>query len=349
MGMVLQSGQKVIDSRPLCSVCIANYNGEGYVGKCIESVLNQRDCPGAIEIIVHDDGSTDGSVQLIRSQYSQVRILASDNNVGFCVSNNRMVEASNGQFILLLNNDATLRPDALKTLYDASLRYGEAILGLPQYNMATGELIDIGSLLDPFLNPVPNKRRNRQDVGMIIGACLWLPKDLWQKLGGFPEWFGSLAEDMYLCCLARLWGYPVKALPESGFDHRVGKNLGGGKITAENRLSTTIARRALSERNKTWVMLTCYPFPALLFLFPLHILLLCIEGILLSVIKRDIRLWKDIYWNCLRELAKNRKVILETRSKSFTSLAMPCSFFKPFVWIPYKLLMLIKHGLPGIK
>ena len=42
---------------------------------------------------------------------------------------------------------------------------------------------------------------------MVIGACLWIQKGLWEELGGFPEWFGSIAEDMYLCCRARLAGY----------------------------------------------------------------------------------------------------------------------------------------------
>lgn len=185
---------------------------------------------------------------------------------------------------------------------------------------------------------------------MIIGACLWLPRTLWDKLGGFPEWFGFLAEDMYICCLARLWGYSVKALPDSGFDHWVGRSLGGGKVTRNNKLSTTTTRRALSERNKTFVMFISYPPLFLFLLFPLHIVLLCLEGMLLSVIKGNLRLWKDIYWNCLQEIMRQRKSLFAVRayvqcSRKISSL----SFATCLSWIPHKLSMLIRHGLPEVK
>jgi GT2 family glycosyltransferase len=335
---------------PLCSICIANYNGEEYLSACIESILNQ-DFEHSFEILIHDDASTDNSVSLIKNKYPQLRLLGSKENVGFCISNNRMVEEARGQFILLLNNDAALCQDALKTLLNASLTNGEGIYGLPQYNAQTGELIDIGSMFDLFLNPIPNKNKNQSEVGMIIGACLWLPRTLWDRLGGFPEWFGSLAEDMYICCLARLWGYPVKAISQSGFNHWVGKSLGGGKVLSNRKLSTTMKRRALSERNKTFVMLTCYPTPALLFLFPIHIFLLCLEGILLSLIKQDKKLWFDIYWHCFLEIYKNKKVLLKVRQHSISHRRYKLffAFFKPFTLMPHKLFMLGKYGLPTIK
>ena len=340
---------KVSESGYLCSVCIANYNGEQFLEKCIDSVLQQEGVPGLVEIIVHDDASIDESVSLIQSRYGQVKLIVSDKNVGFCVSNNRMVAVAQGSYILLLNNDAVLHKDALKTLYDASEKFGEGIFGLPQYDAETGELIDIGSTFDPFLNPIPNKDRNRQDVGMIIGACLWLPKTLWDKIGGFPEWFGSLAEDMYICCFARLLGYPVKALPESGFDHWVGRSLGGGKIIKNRRLSTTFRRRIKSERNKTYVMLICYPLISLWIIFPLHILTLCIEGIALSLIKRDKKIWKEIYWNCIKEVWSKRTQLWQWREQvQQLNCLSQRAFFFPFSIFPHKLRMMLKHGLPYV-
>ena len=61
-----------------------------------------------------------------------------------------------------------------------------AILTLPQFDATSGELIDRGCLLDPFFNPVPNLDPKRSDVAMVIGACLWIPKDLWDEMEGFP-------------------------------------------------------------------------------------------------------------------------------------------------------------------
>src|SRR5690348_5922794 len=96
--------------KPICSVCIANYNGEKTLEACIESVLEQ-DTDLLIEIIVHDDASTDTSIELLRKKYPDVRFIVGEENVGFCISNNRMVDAAEGEYLLLLNNDATLYPD----------------------------------------------------------------------------------------------------------------------------------------------------------------------------------------------------------------------------------------------
>jgi GT2 family glycosyltransferase len=334
---------------PLCSVCIANYNGESFIEQCINSILRQKGFPGEIEIIVHDDASTDGSVALIKSRYPQVRLLPSQKNKGFCISNNRMVAAAHGKFILLLNNDAHLAANALKTLYDASIMYGDGIYGLPQYNVATGDLIDMGSVFDLFLNPVPNTDADRDEVGMVIGACLWLPKKLWDTLGGFPEWFGSLAEDMYLCCFARLMGFPVKIIPSSRFYHWVGKSLGGGKIL-NNMLSTTFSRRAMSERNKCFVMLACYPAVMAWFIIPWHFILLIIEGILLTIIKIDNRVWLQIYWLCLKGIWEKRTLWLKQRRiVQHARLCSSSQFLSTFTLVPHKMRMLLTHGLPILR
>jgi GT2 family glycosyltransferase len=341
-------GPQLSVEQPLCSVCIANYNGIGFIGPCVESVLSQ-DFDHPVEIIVHDDASTDESVAFIRDNFPQVRLLASGTNVGFCVSNNRLVAEAHGRFVLLLNNDATLFPDALRTLHRyASRQEKPGIVGLPQYDMQTGELIDIGSRLDLFLNPIPNRDRNCRQVGMVTGACFWLPKSLWDELGGFPEFFGSLAEDLYLCCLARLRGYTVEAISTSGFYHWVGKSLGGGKIT-RNTLNTTYHRRALTERNKLFVMISCYPFPVLAILVPIHIIALILEGITISLLRVDRRLLKEVYIHCLQQVLIFRNIIYIHRH----SIQMNPLLIKKFLLflspIPHKLILLMKYGVPNFE
>lgn len=338
-----------MSSLPTVSVCIANYNGMGVIDDCIASVLAQ-DCGLQVEIIVHDDASTDGSVQHIRVAYPHAVLIESNDNVGFCVANNRMVERATGKFVLFLNNDAALYPDALATLYKAAQSVGQpAILSLPQYSFDTGELLDIGSLVDPFLNPVPNRNPERSEVAMVMGACLWIPKSLWQELGGFPEWFNSIGEDLYLCCRARLAGYPVRALGISGYRHRVGGSFGGGKVQ-QGRLSTTYRRRALSERNKTFVMLICQPVLLLAVLLPLHIVLIHLEGLLLSAIQRDSALWREIYAPLLFRLWGDRDKLLTERSRVQSGRKITLvDWLMPFQWRPWKLQMLLRHGLPEVK
>ena len=333
---------------PVVSVCIANYNGVGLIDACIESVRGQ-DCAFPVEIIVHDDASNDGSVAYIRTRYPGVRLIEGAANVGFCIANNRMAAVARGEYLLLLNNDAELLPDALQVMHDEAERLDHpAILTLPQFDFDTGELIDRGCLLDPFCNPIPNLDPSRRDVAMVIGACLWVPKTLWNGLGGFPEWFGSIGEDLYLCCRARLAGHPVRALGVSGYHHRVGQSFGGGKARA-GQLATTFRRRALSERNKTFVMFMTYPTPFMELILPLHLAVLLIEGCLLALLRRQPAFLTKIYLPALKGLLEQRRPLQDLRRKITASRRLPSTgFFSVFVPLPHKLQMFARHGLPAV-
>lgn len=334
--------------RITCSVCIANYNGIDVIESCIESVLAQN-CDFPFEIIVHDDASTDKSVSFIKKHYLGIKLIESSVNVGFCVSNNRMASQAHGDFLLILNNDAVLHKDALRTLYNYSSRQTvPGIIGLPQYDIQTGKLIDIGCLLDPFLNPVPNLNKKKQKVATIIGACLWVPISLWHEIGGFPELLHTLTEDIFLCSVARIKGYSVMAVAESGFDHWIGYNLSGRKLKKRG-LHTTFYRRLLTERNKSFVMFICYPSPVIYLLFPMHIFLLVIEGMLLTFIKKDLKIWSKIYYPCMKSLWVERKRLLRMRSEIQLQRKISCrEFFSVFSLLPYKLKMLLKYGLPKL-
>jgi GT2 family glycosyltransferase len=216
--------------------------------------------------------------------------------------------------------------------------------------METRKLLDIGSLCDPFLNPVPNLDAGIHDVAMVSGACLWIPRLRWEELGGFPDWFGSLAEDMYLCSLARLNGYSVQTLGTSGFLHHVGKSLGGGKVTKENRLVTSRKRRALSERNKSFVIALAYPAPLFQLIFPLHLILLVLEGAALALIKWEWALFQDIYLDCIKALWQERLKLFHLRRKIQARRKIGLRlFWSVFRLTPHKLLMLLRHGLPHLK
>jgi len=334
---------------PVCSICIANYNGVEVLVDCIDSVLAQE---GAIpvEIIVHDDASTDGSMEWIRQRYPKVELLAADENVGFCVANNRMVAQARGEFILLLNNDAALYPDALQTLLAAARDQAPpGVFTLPQYDWQSGELVDRGCLLDPFYNPVPNLDPARYDVAYVIGACMFLPRALWNDLGGFPDWFGSIAEDMYMCCLARLRGLPVTVTQTSGYRHRQGRSFGGNRVDA-GKLNTTYRRRYFSERNKTAVMAICTPTGGVWPWLVVHLLVLCVEGIVLSLAKRDTAIWREIYAPTLRFGFEETGVLLAKRR---TVQRMRCislrEYLGGFVLAWRKLRLLRRYGIPDVR
>ncbi len=348
MGMV-QDTISIAMTTPVCSVCIANYNGEALLPDCIDSVLRQ-DCDFDVEIIVHDDASDDASVNLLRGKYPQVKIIESTENVGFCIANNRMAESAKGDYLLLLNNDAALHTDALRSLFSKAGTIGkQAILSLPQYDWETDMLVDRGMLLDPFYNPVPNLDPDRNELAYVIGACLWIPRNLWNELQGFPEWMGSIAEDMYLCCVARLYGNSVEVLRHSGYRHRQGASFGGNRLNAEG-LRTTYRRRYLSERNKTAVMLICTPTPAAWALLSGHLFALGLEGLLISLMKLDLTCLKAIYGRAIFWILKNSRILARKRRTIQISKKIGLrEYLRPHTWKLIKLSLLLRHGIPQIK
>ncbi len=334
-------------THPRVSVCIANFDGEALLPACLDSVLAQEG-NATIEILVHDDGSRDGSLALLRRCYPHVHVLASEENVGFCVGNNRMVSRARGEYVLLLNNDAALAPDAIRCLLDeASLIGTQAILTLPQLDWETGRLVDRGCLLDPFFNPVPNLDPERIDVAYVIGACLWIPRASWHALGGFPKWMESIGEDLYLCGVARLRGMPVRALRDSHYRHRQGATFGGNR--ADAGLRTSLRRRRLSERNKTRALMVLTPGLGMWPLLAAHLVALAGEGLVLSLLRHDATLLRQVYIPALavpfREYAVLGARRLQEQNERTASVGQ---WFSAVRWQLRKVAMLRQYGVPEI-
>ncbi len=102
---------------PAISVVVPNWNGAHLLPVCLESLRGQT--AQGIEVIVSDDGSTDGSVALLRERYPDVQVVALARNMGFCAAANAGLRASRGEFIALINNDTELDPRCLEELVGA--------------------------------------------------------------------------------------------------------------------------------------------------------------------------------------------------------------------------------------
>ena len=334
---------------PLISVCIANYNGADVLLPCIESVLQQQ-CSATIEIIVHDDASSDDSADLLARAHPDVRLIRSSENVGFCVSNNRMVNAANGKYILLLNNDATLRGGALQLMLDAAQSGFGGILSVPQYQAATGQLLDRGCRMDGMLMPIPIGAFDKNHPITVMGACLWIPKDLWVKIGGFPEWLGSIAEDVFLCLGAWHANAGVNVIDGSGYDHIVGLSFGGGKAVA-GRLSTTTRRRFLSERNRLCVLAVFCPVLLMPLALSIYICELIAEGVLVSLLKPDSRFLREVSLAAIASAWRLRGIVIRERRRMKALFgAFPVNrWFGLLTFVPQKLRAVWRYGLPDVR
>jgi len=100
------------------TIVIPNYNGIKFLKACMDALRGQVDAP-AFEVLVVDNGSTDGSVEYLESTYPQVRLLKLATNTGFCHAVNEGIRQSQSPYVLLLNNDTKADPSFVKYLYEA--------------------------------------------------------------------------------------------------------------------------------------------------------------------------------------------------------------------------------------
>lgn len=329
------------------SVCIANFDGEHLLPDCIDSILAQSS-DASIEIIVHDDASRDGSLEVLARCYPQVQVMRSTENVGFCVANNRMVTAARGNYILLLNNDAALMRDGVATLLELSQRKPGAIITLPQYAWEDEHLINKGCRLDLFYNAVPVMQEAGAPLAIAEGACLFMERSLWERLGGFPEAFGSIAEDAHLCCAARLAGADILCAGSSGYRHRQGASFGGNRIQSSGLVSR-YRRRYLSERNRIALLATCTPTWLAWPWLGVHLLQLMIEAAVLCIASRRLDPWRRIYAPALSDAWGQRKTTIHLRRAVQIRRRIGLGqYLRAFTFVPQRVKLLARYGMPRL-
>ncbi len=230
---------------PLVSVIIVNYNGAHFLPTCLDAVLRQSYPSERYKVVVCDNGSSDGSVELIETQYPAVEILEYSRNLGFATGNNAGIQASRGEYVVLLNNDTVADPEWLASLVAVADHD-------PRAGMVTGRLLlfrdqlPVEILADAFQTEPGSATLGVQ----VFQADCEVPGGVYQYLEGFHGW--ENCQDGLRCRWSAeraLMGVPVPpggdgwmlrmrlAAPRpDGRDVRVRASVGGTKI-AEWRLS----------------------------------------------------------------------------------------------------------------
>lgn len=103
---------------PEITVVIPNYKGIRFIHDCLSALENQEEGTPEYEILVVDNASKDGSVELIRERHPKVRLICLEENTGFCSGVNLGIQESSSPFVLLLNNDTKVYPDFVRKLYE---------------------------------------------------------------------------------------------------------------------------------------------------------------------------------------------------------------------------------------
>jgi GT2 family glycosyltransferase len=130
--------------QPTVCVTVVTYNSAGYIRRCLEAVFAQTGA--AVDVVVVDNASTDGTPQILKEFTGRVRIVLLPVNVGFAEAQNRAIAAGGGEWILTLNPDVLLEPDFLSRLL-------EAAAADPGAGAVCGKLLSIGPGFEPLPEP----------------------------------------------------------------------------------------------------------------------------------------------------------------------------------------------------
>jgi O-antigen biosynthesis protein len=211
------------------SIIIPNYNGQKYLGECIDS-LHRLDFPrDQYEIIVVDNASTDNSRDFVLSVYPDVVLIQAQENQGFAGGCNLGIRTSRGEYLVLLNNDTVVDANWLKELVavadkdkDTSI-VGSKLLfknSPTEIQNAMSYLTDRGDGGDMGSHQFDEGQYDTtRETMAVCGASMLIKRKLIEEIGALDEDFLAYYEDMDLCYRARLYGRKIVFAPRSVVYH----------------------------------------------------------------------------------------------------------------------------------
>ncbi len=229
------------------AVVVVTWNSADYLPRCLDSLQELQRRPA--ELVVVDSGSTDGAAELVRGSYPEVRLIACDENVGFCRGNNLGIRATSSPYVLVLNPDTWLEPDFLERMLPA---FEE-----PRVGMVAGKLLRFDRVTLDSAGQLLSRARRPQDRGYgqpdrgqfdrdepVFGVCgaaalyrrLMLDDIADPGPSYFDETFFAFGEDLDLAWRATRRGW------RAAYRHlAVGYHARGGSATRAPRLRRRIA------------------------------------------------------------------------------------------------------------
>jgi GT2 family glycosyltransferase len=239
------------------SIVIVSFNARGDLERCLESL---HATPPAIahEIVVVDNGSTDGSLEAAR-RWPDVRVLALGSNVGFAKGNNAGIRATTGDAILLLNSDTVVPPGALDRLVAELDRDPAVAVVGPRLVDGSGRAeLSFGRMIGP-INELRQKRlarrkgevekltRQRHHPDWVSGACLLVRRADADAVGGLDERFFMYTEDVDFCAAMRARGRRILFAPDVEVVHLRGRSA--ARAPAQTRAAYRRSQIAFYEKH----------------------------------------------------------------------------------------------------
>jgi len=224
---------------------IVSFNTREVLRRCLET-LEAEATQLSLEILVVDNGSRDGSVEMVARQFPQVRLMPAGQNLGFAAANNLMYPLGQGRYVVLLNSDAFLQPGALQRALEHMDREPKAGLGggrligedgawqpsARQFPSIFNDFLSLTGLAHHFRKSRLWGRADRTwadpmeeaETDWVPGAFSIIRTTVLEEIGGFDEAFFLYYEEVDLCRRIKAAGYAVRYWPDIVVVHLGGES-----------------------------------------------------------------------------------------------------------------------------
>jgi GT2 family glycosyltransferase len=244
------------------SVIVINWNGAAYLDACLEALLAQ--IGAGDEILVVDNDSTDGSVELLRSRFPSIQVVCNARNLGYAGGANAGLRRARGDLFILVNPDVEVHPGWLGALKEALQEERVGVAGCKLYYPDGRTIQHAGGIINFPLAAADHYGYRQRDEGQwdrgravdyVTGAALALRRDVLDRVGFFDEGFcPAYYEEVDFCFRARDAGYQVRYVPTAVATHHEHAALGEESYSYIRYFHRNRLRFVLKHRGPRWFL-----------------------------------------------------------------------------------------------
>ncbi|MFP4621273.1 MAG: glycosyltransferase family 2 protein [Bacteroidales bacterium] len=303
---------------PEIAIVILNWNTKRQLETFLDSIITYSRNESA-EVIVADNGSTDGSAEFLRDNYPNLRTILFDRNYGFTGGYNKALAQIEARYYVILNSDIEVTQNWLTPLKKCLEEDENVAACMPkvksyyrrdcfEYAGAAGGFIDKygypfcrGRIMD-VVEKDEGQYDEPSDIFWATGACMFIRAGLFHRLGGFDDDFFAHMEEIDLCWRLKKLGYNIRYVPQSLVYH-----VGGGTLPSENPF-----KLLLNYRNNLFLLYKNLPGKKLFPVLSVRILMDWMSAFVFLILGRP-RNFKAVFkahrefFSSLKSVDKKRK------------------------------------------